>query len=95
MNSVLDLFLVILYHCYTTKNLSLNRNTTWRERVIIPLDRLIQYNDNVYPLTNAMIKRATQIHLAGDEELEENKGKVVSTAIKQILTEKVRYRLES
>ena len=95
MNSVLDLFLVILYLCYTTKNLSLNRNTTWRERVIIPLDRLIQYNDNVYPLTNAMIKRATQIHLAGDEELEENKGKVVSTAIKQILTEKVRYRLES
>ncbi len=95
MNSILDLFLVILYLCYTTKNLSLNRNTTWRERVIIPLDRLIQYNDNVYPLTNAMIKRATQIHLAGDEELEENKGKVVSTAIKQILTEKVRYRLES
>ena len=63
--------------------------------MIIPLDRLIQYNDNVYPITNAMIKRATQIHLAGDEELEENKGKVVSTAIKQILTEKVRYRLES
>lgn len=94
MNSILDLFLVILYLCYTTKNLSLN-NTTWRERVIIPLDRLIQYNDNVYPITNAMIKRATQIHLAGDEELEENKGKVVSTAIKQILTEKVRYRLES
>lgn len=94
MNSILDLFLVILYLCYTTKNLSLN-NTTWRQRVIIPLDRLIQYNDNVYPITNAMIKRATQIHLAGDEELEENKGKVVSTAIKQILTEKVRYRLES
>jgi len=94
VNSILDLFLVILYLCYTTKNLSLN-NTTWRERVIIPLDRLIQYNDNVYPITNAMIKRATQIHLAGDEELEENKGKVVSTAIKQILTEKVRYRLES
>jgi DNA-directed RNA polymerase subunit K/omega len=46
-------------------------------------------------MTNAMIKRATQIHLAGDEELEENKGKVVSTAIKQILTEKVRYQLES
>jgi len=94
VNSILDLFLVILYLCYTTKNLSLN-NTTWRQRVIIPLDRLIQYNDNVYPITNAMIKRATQIHLAGDEELEENKGKVVSTAIKQILTEKVRYRLES
>jgi DNA-directed RNA polymerase subunit omega len=62
--------------------------------VIIPLNRLIKYNGNVYTITSAMIKRATQIHLAGDEELEANKGKVVSTAIKQILTEKVRYRLE-
>ena len=62
--------------------------------MIIPLNRLIRYDGNVYTITNAMIKRATQIHLAGDEELEENKGKVVSTAIKQILTEKVRYRLE-
>jgi hypothetical protein len=35
-----------------------------------------------------------QIHLAGDEELEANRGKVVSTAIRQILTEKVRYQLE-
>jgi DNA-directed RNA polymerase subunit omega len=63
-------------------------------RVIIPLDMLIKYDENVYVLTSAMIKRATQIHLAGDEELEANKGKVVSTAVKQILTEKVRYRLE-
>ena len=62
--------------------------------MIIPLNSLIRYNGNVYTITNAMIKRATQIHLAGDEELETNKGKVVSTAIKQILTEKVRYRLE-
>ena len=63
--------------------------------MIIPLNRLIKYDGNVYTLTSAMIKRATQIHLAGDEELETNKGKVVSTAIKQILTEKVRYQLES
>jgi DNA-directed RNA polymerase subunit omega len=63
--------------------------------VIIPLNKLIKYSDNVYTLTSAMIKRATQIHLAGDDELEANKGKVVSTAIKQILTEKVRYHLES
>ncbi len=62
--------------------------------MIIPLDMLIKYDENVYVLTSAMIKRATQIHLAGDEELEANKGKVVSTAVKQILTEKVRYRLE-
>jgi DNA-directed RNA polymerase subunit K/omega len=46
-------------------------------------------------LTCAIIKRASQIHLAGDEELAANRGKVVSTAIKQIVSEKVRYRLES
>lgn len=60
----------------------------------IPLDLLISNNSNAYQLTNAAIKRALQINLAGDDELEANKSKVVSTAIKQILTEKVRYRLE-
>ncbi len=63
--------------------------------MIIPLDKLIANNENMYVLTNATIKRASQISMAGDEELEENKGKVVSTAVRQILTEKVRYRLES
>ncbi len=63
--------------------------------MIIPLDLLISNSSNVYQLTNAAIKRALQINLAGDDELEANKSKVVSTAIKQILTEKVRYRLES
>lgn len=61
----------------------------------IPLDLLISNNSNAYRLTNAAIKRALQINLAGDDELEDNKSKVVSIAIKQILTEKVRYRLES
>lgn len=61
----------------------------------IPLDLLLSNDSNAYRLTNAAIKRALQINLAGDDELEANKSKVVSTAIKQILTEKVRYRLES
>lgn len=59
------------------------------------MDLLISNNSNSYRFTNAVIKRALQINLAGDEELEANKNKVVSTAIKQILTEKVKYRLES
>lgn len=59
------------------------------------MDRLIKYSSNMYILTCAIIKRANQIHLAGDEELAANRGKIVSTAIKQILTEKIRYRLES
>lgn len=62
--------------------------------MVIPLNLLVGNSDNTYSLTAAAIKRATQIHLAGDEDLEENKGRIVSTAIKQILTEKVKYRLE-
>ena len=41
------------------------------------------------------MKRSVQINLAGDDELEANKGKIVSTALKQILTEKVKYRHET
>ena len=70
--------------------------TLWDRRpiVILPLDKLIGNVDNVYELTCAAIRRAAQITLAGDEDIEENDGKVVSTAVKQILTKKVEYRLE-
>lgn len=60
----------------------------------LPLDLLEQYRDNVYELTCAAIRRAYQITMTGDEEIDENNGKVVSTAIKQILTKKVQYRIE-
>ncbi|MDR2588262.1 MAG: DNA-directed RNA polymerase subunit omega [Spirochaetales bacterium] len=62
--------------------------------MILPLDPLIGYEDNVYELTCAAIRRAYQITVTGDEEIEDNHGKVVSTAIKQILTRKVVFRLE-
>ncbi len=62
--------------------------------MILPLDLLIGNTDNVYELTCASIRRASQITLAGDEEVDENDGKVVSTAAKQILTKKVEYRLD-
>lgn len=62
--------------------------------MVLPLDLLIKYQGNMYQLTCAAIKRAVQINLAGDEELEESHGKIVSLAIKQILTDKVDYRLE-
>lgn len=62
--------------------------------MIIPLDLLIGTNTNMYALTNAVIKRSSQIQMAGDQELEDNRGKIVSTAIKQVLTEKVKYHLE-
>ena len=62
--------------------------------MILPLSELIDLQDDVYACTCAIIKRAQQVTVAGDEELEKNNGKVVSTAIEQILTEKVEYEIE-
>ncbi|MBU8913234.1 MAG: DNA-directed RNA polymerase subunit omega [Spirochaetales bacterium] len=61
--------------------------------MILPLNLLEQYRDNVYELTCATIRRAYQITMTGDEELDENDGKVVSTAVHQILTKKVQYHI--
>lgn len=55
---------------------------------------MIGYEENVYELTCAAIRRAFQITVTGDEEVDANNGKVVSTGIKQILTKKVIFRLE-
>jgi DNA-directed RNA polymerase subunit omega len=62
--------------------------------MILPLHLLEQYQGNVYELTNASVRRAYQITMTGDEEVDLNDGKVVSTAIKQILTQQVQYRIE-
>lgn len=59
-----------------------------------PLDKLISHQENVYELTCAAIKRAKQITMTGDEELEKEKYKVVTGAMGQILEDKVQYRLE-
>jgi DNA-directed RNA polymerase subunit omega len=60
--------------------------------MVLPLALLESFQGNVYEMTCAAMKRSIQINLAGDDELEANHGKIVSTALKQILTEKVRYR---
>jgi len=62
------------------------------ETMVLPLDLLESFQGNVYEMTCAAMKRSIQINLAGDDELDANKGKIVSTALKQILTEKVRYK---
>jgi len=62
--------------------------------MILPLNLLEQHRDNVYELTCASIRRAYQITMTQDDEVDENEGKVVSTAISQILTKKVQYRVE-
>jgi DNA-directed RNA polymerase subunit omega len=73
----------------------LSSKRTLRElNMILPLDLLIEYQGNIYELTCAAIRRAYQVTITGDEELEKNQGKVVPTAIKQILTRKVIFQLE-
>ena len=62
--------------------------------MVLPLDLLVSNQDNVYQLTCAIIRRASQITVTGDEEVDRNRGKVVSTAIKQVLTKKVEYQIE-
>ena len=62
--------------------------------MIIPLNLLEGEETNVYEMTCAMIRRAYQLSVTGDEELDENNGKVVPTAISQVLTKKVEFRLE-
>ncbi|GAB6089519.1 DNA-directed RNA polymerase subunit omega [Spirochaeta dissipatitropha] len=62
--------------------------------MILPLDLLESADTNMYELTVAAIRRAYQLTVTGDEELAKNEGRVVPTAIKQILTKKVAYRIE-
>jgi DNA-directed RNA polymerase subunit omega len=62
--------------------------------MIVPLDDLIDFTGNRFELTCATIKRAIQINLTGDDELKENNGKVVPTALQQVLLGKVKYKVE-
>jgi len=59
----------------------------------IPLDQLIREDSNIYEITCAAIRRAYQLTVTGEEDLEANQGKVVSLAIRQIITRKVQYRI--
>jgi DNA-directed RNA polymerase subunit omega len=63
--------------------------------MVMPLDLLMGFRGNIYEMTCAAMKRGVQINLIGDEDLEPNRGKIVSTAIKQVLTKKVIYRFET
>ncbi len=62
--------------------------------MIIPLKELVNAQENMYELTVAVIRRAYQLTMTGDEEVEANNGKVVSVAVRQILSDKVVYELE-
>ncbi len=62
--------------------------------MIFPLEKLIEFKGNVYEITCAANRRAYQLSMVRDSEIEEKDGKVVSLAAKQVFTHQVEYRIE-
>jgi DNA-directed RNA polymerase subunit K/omega len=58
---------------------------------MLPVYEIIDFDENRYILSRAVMKRARQINFLGDDELEGFEGKVVSLALKQILTSDLKY----
>ena len=59
--------------------------------MIFPLEQLVKFTDNVYEATAAASRRAYQLAMTKDKCLEENDGKSVSLAAKQIFGNEVKY----
>ncbi|MDR2617302.1 MAG: DNA-directed RNA polymerase subunit omega [Treponema sp.] len=63
--------------------------------MIFPLKELIEYDQNMYEITSASSRRSYQLSMLKDPEIEENDGKVVSLAARQVFTQEVLFRLEA
>ncbi|MHC1692168.1 MAG: hypothetical protein AB9828_03995 [Sphaerochaetaceae bacterium] len=57
----------------------------------IPLDILVDDQSNVYEKTCIAISLATVLSANGDQEIENNNQKVVSTVLERVLTEDVEF----
>ncbi len=62
--------------------------------MIFPLEQLIEFTGNVYEITCAAVRRAYQLSMVKDPEIENNDGKVVSLAARQVFTKQVEYQIE-
>ena len=62
--------------------------------MIFPLEELIEYEDNMYEITCAASRRAFQLSMLRDPEIEEKEGKVVSLAAQQVFTKEIDFRIE-
>ncbi|ERJ93364.1 DNA-directed RNA polymerase, omega subunit [Treponema lecithinolyticum ATCC 700332] len=63
--------------------------------MIFPLEELVQFTDNIYEITCAASRRAYQLSMVKDAIIEENDGKVVSLAARQLFSKQVEYRIEA
>ena len=57
--------------------------------MVLPIEKLIENQGNMYEFTCAVIKRVVQLNVSGDEEIEKNQKKIVSLALKQVLLKKI------
>jgi DNA-directed RNA polymerase subunit omega len=62
--------------------------------MIFPLKELIEYEGNMYEITCAASRRAFQLSMLRDPDIEDNDGKVVSLAAQQVFTQEIKFRLE-
>ena len=62
--------------------------------MIFPLEKLVKFNKNIYEITVAASRRAFQMSMIRDPSIEQNDGKVVSLAAKQLFGDEVQYRIE-
>ena len=62
--------------------------------MVFPLEELVKYSDNIYEITVAANRRAFQMAKVEDPEIEENDGKVVSLAARQLFDDEVTFKIE-
>ena len=62
--------------------------------MIFPLKDLIEYKENMYEITTAASRRSFQLSMLKDEEIDENNGKVVSLAARQVFNREVEFRID-
>ena len=62
--------------------------------MIFPLEQLVKFKDSIYEITAAASRRAFQLAKIKDPILDENDGKDVSLAARQLFTGEVQYRIE-
>ena len=60
----------------------------------MPLQDLIEYDDNAYQFTVAVNRRAYHLAVLKTPEVEKNNGKVVSLSMRQVFTKQIDYCFE-
>ena len=63
--------------------------------MVFPLQELVRFEGNIYEITCAASRRAYQLSMVKDAIIEENDGKVVSLAARQLFDKQVEYRIEA